>query len=242
MAETEWGAAGPLNPLQWRSSACMISFNIRTDLKPLLADLSRLEREQVPFATARALTEVARQVAAAEQKALSQTFDRPTPFTLNAFGVVPATKASLTAKVFIRPIQSAYLAPYIDGGPQVLGSKRAILTPRDLGLNAYGNIARGKLASLKGRANVFVGTVKTKDGKEIAGVWERTGYNRAGKVRRKSRTAPLPSGPLKLLIQFTRPAQVTHRFPFGATAQQTIRTALPAAFGRAMAGAVATAK
>ena len=147
-----------------------ITIDTRAAMKDLQRGLTRLQTEQIPYATALALTDIAGRIAWSEQLQLSKTFDNPTPFTRKAFGVRPARKSSLTATVFAKDRQAAYLEPYTFGGKQVLFSKKAILTPADINLNAYGNLPRGKLKSLKGRPDVFIGAVRSKRGQMLNGV------------------------------------------------------------------------
>ncbi|MDR3513768.1 MAG: hypothetical protein P4L73_19195 [Caulobacteraceae bacterium] len=225
----------------------MLEISVRSDIKRLSADLNKLAQQQIPYATALALTDVAGQVKTAEQALFRADLDQPTPFTVNGLGVKPGRKADPVATVFLKDIQAAYLAPYIDGGQQVLGSKQAILTPRDLTTNQYGNLPRGKLASLKGRPDLFVGMVKTRGGQEIGGVWQRvsvtrTGKTKRGKIANRGRAYSPTLGRLKLLIQFTRPATVTHHLPYYETAKRVIAAALPAAWSRALDKALATAR
>ena len=126
----------------------------------------------------------------------------------------------------------------------MLRSKQAMLTPRDLATNQYGNLPRGKLASLKGRPDLFIGTVKTKAG-EIGGVWQRVGVSRTGKAKRhpgRGRVYSPTQGRLKLLIQFTRPAEVTHRVPYYETAAKVVKAGLPGAWSRNLAKALSTAR
>lgn len=218
----------------------MLKLDVRASLMDLSADLRGLRRVQIPFATSLAVTQLAREIAAAETTGLAETLDNPTPFTLRAFGVVAARKSNLTAWVYAKDIQATYLAPFAFGGTQVLGKKRAILTPRDLATNAYGNIPRGRLASLKGRKDVFIGEVKTKSGM-IGGVWQRVPGLKIGKrVRgRKQLRAP---GRLKLLVQFTRPATVTRDLHYEDRARRVLDHRLTPIWQAALAKALATAR
>lgn len=218
----------------------MLRIDTRGALRALTRDLNDLKRRQVPFALAQTLTGVARAAAKAEMAELPKVFDGPTPFTGRAFAVIPARKTNLVATLFVKDIQATYLAPYIDGGRQVLGAKRAILTPRDLKTNAYGNIPKGKIAALKGRPDIFIGEVKTRGG-VIGGVWQRVSAGRSGRRGRRGRV-PRGSGRLRLLIQFTRPAEVTHRFPYEAIAYKAVLTGFTAEWERAFARALATAR
>lgn len=209
-----------------------VTISVRADLSRLQRQLSELERKQLPFASAQALTAVARRVQAEETKALSTIFDRPTPFTQRAFGVVPARKATLQAVVFAKDIQAAYLAPHEFGGRQVLGTKRAILTPKKLTVNAYGNIPKGAVRRLKGRANVYVGTIKTKSGETIGGVWQRP----TNAARRKGK------GSLKLLVRFTDPLPVAPTLHYRDRAKRIVQQHFAAEMAAALAKALRTAR
>ncbi len=220
--------------------------SVRADVKELSKRLDSLAYEQLPFATALAVTGLARRVQEAETKGLAATFDRPTPFTMRAFGVKPARKADPTATVFARDIQAAYLEPYEFGGKQVLGSKRAILNPKDIALNVYGNIPRGQLKRLKGRSDVFIGSVKFKSGATISGVWQRParGARRHGGRGTKGNVSNIAGANtgLKLLIRFTDPVEVHQRLHYFERAQQIVDRWFNAEFSAGMRKALATAR
>ena len=63
-------------------------------LEAVKRKLNDLERNHVRFATARALTKTAGLVKEAMVKEVDKVFDRPTPYTRNAFMIKPATKAT----------------------------------------------------------------------------------------------------------------------------------------------------
>jgi hypothetical protein len=216
------------------------AFNIRADLKALTRDLDYLSQRQIPFATAQTLTAVAREVAKVETEGLRTSFDTPTPFTMRAVGVIPARKATLTATVFVKDRQAKYLAPQAFGGRQFLGAKRAILMPRDVALNTYGNIPRGRLAALKGQPGVFVGQVRTRTGL-ISGVWQRPASLVQLKAKRQRGVKLNRTGHLRLLIQFTEPREITPRLPWDQRARATVAAALGPAWRMAIAAALASA-
>lgn len=72
-----------------------------TGLRERLLSLDRLEREQLPFAAALALTRTAQQVQQALRADMAISFDRPTRATLNSLFIEPATKDRMTARVWI---------------------------------------------------------------------------------------------------------------------------------------------
>jgi hypothetical protein len=176
--------------------------SVRSNVKQLQKRLGNLEQRQLPYATALGLTSLAHRVKDAETEALPQVFDRPTPFTMRAFGVVPARKNTLTAIVFARPVQARYLAPFEDGGAQLVGRGRRVRTPVGISLNAYGNIRAGAIRRGAAKPNTFVGHVKG-----TGGLWQR-----------------MPAGRLKLLVAFTRPKSIAPRLGYRARAEQIVRT------------------
>lgn len=130
-------------------------------LKELQAKMSDLEKKQIPFATAKALTKTAQDVQAEEVKVMHSSLDRPTPYTLKSLYVKPATKTDLSAMVYFKDKSSAGkgnpAANWMH--PQTMGGKRNIkrfesalqrigVLPRGMyiapgsacPLDAYGNI------------------------------------------------------------------------------------------------------
>lgn len=236
-----------------------MTLEFRLDLSGYRKDMDAIVRKQLPFAQAQALTMTAGHVGLAWQDEMKGELDRPTPFTLNAVAVRPARKSNLTATVYVKDIAATYLEPFVDGGPHALGSKKGLLTPKNVALNAYGNLTRNKLATLKGKGNVFVGAVKFKSGEAVNGVWQRGargsrrgrmgglrpgGYGTKGSHNLKHNRAMGLSAAttLKLLIRFSDPLPVTQRLDFRGRADVTVRDEYAAAFAKALANALATAR
>ncbi|SHJ68737.1 hypothetical protein SAMN02745194_03121 [Roseomonas rosea] len=202
---------------------------VKADFEPVTRGLDDLAKRQVPFATARALTSVAQTAAVANRRALPSVFDRPTPFTMNAFGVQAARKGKPVARVFVKDKQAEYLKLQETGGTRQpersrqggTGKGQAIVIPRAIKRNAFGNMARGALASVKRRKDTFIG--KTPGG---------TG----GFFRR------MADGALQPLAIFVRAAKYKPRLGFQARTAKVVRTASLPAFREALAKAIATAR
>ena len=205
-----------------------IEISLRSNLKQISKQLSALAYKQLDFAASQAINDVAKQVAVAEKENIKATFEKPKPFTVNAVGVKGSTKRDLTAVVFVRPIAAKYLAPYEEGGSHKLPG-RALLNPKNIRLDQYGQLTRSTLQRLKARSDVFIGPVNTKHG-VVNGVWQRV---KASRGRRAG---------LKLLIRFGDALPVKKRLGYGTTAQAVVARAWPGAFERAMARALATAR
>lgn len=205
-----------------------IDISVRSNLKQVSRQLSAFAYKQLDFAAAQAVNDLARQVAEAEKENIKATFEKPKPFTVNAVAVRGATKRTLTAVVYVRPIAAQYLAPYEQGGTHKLPG-RALLNPKNIRLDQYGQLTRSTLQRLKARSDVFIGAVNTKHGL-VNGVWQRT------KARRGQRAG------LKLLIRFGDALAVKKRLGYGAKAKEVVDRGWHAAFERSMARALATAR
>jgi hypothetical protein len=205
-----------------------IEISVRSNVNAITKSLSAFAYKQLPFATATALTMLAKEVQAEEKANIQRTFKKPKPFTVNAVGMKGATKATLEARVFVRPIAAKYLEPYERGGVHVLAG-RALLNPKDIKLDQYGQLPRGTMKRLKARSDIYIGQLQTKHG-EINGVWQRV------KARRGN-----PSH-IRLLIRFGDALAVTQRLDYQARARALVNRRFNAVFGAAMARAIATAR
>jgi hypothetical protein len=226
----------------------VIDISIRAELKGLSKSLGAFAYKQLPFAQAKAVNALAARVQKVETENLKKEFPSLTPFTAKSVGMKRANKADPTATVFVKPVAAQYLLPYEKKGTHFLGGKKGLLVPIDQATNQYGNLPRGTLAALKGRPDVFIGTVKTKRG-PVNGVWQRV--TDAGKVTLLRRTkagkvAPLrklnEGSKLKLLIRFKDSPVVKQSLGFGTHARKTVAAYWRADFDAAMGKALATGR
>ncbi|SAU95625.1 hypothetical protein [Klebsiella variicola] len=209
-------------------------------IKDLSWQLQTLQK-QIPYATAQAMTAVVRQIAAAQKVALGRKLESPTPFTVNAVGSSGARKNDLRAKVYVRDIAAGYLEPFEFGGDHKLNSS-ALLNPKNIKLNKYGNMPRNKLSQLKAKSNVFIGDVNN-----VNAVWQR----RKPKPAKKKRAKRSPNGtrrpkpkqrPPKLLVRFGDALPVTPVLGYMDRSKAMAEALMPAALSRAIADAIRTAK
>lgn len=217
--------------------------NIKFDDRQLQKGLGDLINKQLDFAKAQALTAIALKVKDAEVRGIQSTFDNPTPFTERSVGVIKARKSNMQAVVYLKDKAATYLAPYEFGGEHVLNS-RALLNPKDIKLNQYGNLPRGALARLKARPDIFIGVIQTKAG-PINGVWQRSmsiaRAKAAGKNGRKLARANT-SGALKLLIRFGDALPVRKELHWFDRAGRVVRMYQGKALEDGMAQALSTAR
>lgn len=127
-----------------------------------------VSEQQVAFATALALTRTAEAARVAVQQEMTRVFDRPTPFTLRALRIVPATKSKLEAQVLFKDLGGKSLADAKTRyGQQVFGGQRVVKAferrLRKIGLlgvneeavpgqgarlDAYGNMQRSQIVQI----------------------------------------------------------------------------------------------
>lgn len=143
--------------------------DVRTNFAGIETAL-RVREDQVPFALAAALTQTAKDVATAETAEMSSVFDRPTPYTLGAVFVRPATKQTLQAEVGLKDSAGHrhYLPIEIGGGtrPQKgferMLQRMGVMRPNEVAvpalgaaMDAYGNMSRGQIVKILSQLRAF---------------------------------------------------------------------------------------
>lgn len=209
------------------------------NIRELPATLAKM-RKQIPFATAQALTSVARQIAAAEKVGIQRTFANPMPFTVNSVKSRGARKDNLVATVSIMDTAAEYLDPYEFGGVHKLNGK-ALLNPKNIKLNKYGNLPRNKMAQLKAKDDVFVGEVG-----KARGVFKRYKYKKVKKRAKRSpngtRRERVKQRKPKLLIQYGDALPVKQHLNYFDRANKMAAALMPSALSKAISDAMKTAK
>jgi hypothetical protein len=108
-----------------------MQLDVRVNLKEAEKYLTGLRKDQIPFATAYALTQTAKDAQKNIVDEMQRVFDRPKPYTLNGTYVKAATKRDLTAVVKLkdgylgatgdqskRGTADKYLRAEVQGGPR----------------------------------------------------------------------------------------------------------------------------
>lgn len=138
-----------------------VTFDLR-DLEAHGRKLGAVAERQLPFALAKTLTQTAKQAASKDvPDGMKSAFHEPTRYTLNVFGIIPATKQKLRAEILPRAFAGKgnvawdYLDPEVAGGPRkakrserrlsaVLGSKVYLVPARGAKLDKHGNMPRSQ--------------------------------------------------------------------------------------------------
>jgi len=194
-----------------------ISFE--SNLREWTASMTAFQRDQLPFATAKALTDVARyDVKPAVERQIDRVFDAPVEFTRRGVAYRPAYKGTQVSTVLIKDIQAGYLEIEEYGGVRT-PRKRALVIPAAQKVNSAGNLPRGTVQRLLARKDTFSGRVHGQ-----GGIWQRT---------RKG---------LKLLIAWEDRATYRPRFGFYDTCRAAAQLHFPRRFEAAFGQALATAR
>lgn len=190
-------------------------------LPSVMAKLSELGANQIPFAVSIMLNGVAKDVQAAESRHVTEAFDRPKPFTRNAFGITYANKRQLVAKVFVKDLQAKYLQPQVDGGRRQFktfeerfassGGAKVAMPGAAAKLDQFGNITKAQIKKIAADLNssgkakrFFKGTPK--GGKLPDGIYTRVNNNTS----------------LAPLLVFGNDATYEKRFKFSEIAGETV--------------------
>lgn len=216
--------------------------SISSNIKEMQRKLGAFANRQLPFATANAVTALAKLVQQDETKNLAAKFAKPSPFTLRSVRSTTARKGTPVATVFVMDKAAEYLDPYERGGVHKLNS-RALLNPKGISLNQYGQLRKGALAALKGRRDIFIGPVKTRSG-VVNGVWQRPFIRANQKIRGKPKVprGSNTSGKLKLLIRFGEAIPVGKHLGYMSRATAMVNANFKREMGKALARAMATAR
>ena len=179
--------------------------------------MMRTATKQVRYAAALALSEAAEDYQKVGTVLMRQTLDRPIPFTQRGLKHTRATASKLQAKVFVMPIQAAYLAPHVDGG--TVSARKPSPTP--IAENQYGNLPKGATK----RAKVF--SVRSR---------------RTGKLLTYQRMGGKRSKRLRLLAVESKVRHYSKRWPFYERAKTRVPVIVRRVFARHLASALWSAR
>lgn len=235
-----------------------MEFGLTADMSGFAAQMEAVARDQVPFAIALGLTWTAKDVLAAETRTIRQVFDRPTPFSVNAFQIYPATKTKLVASVGQKGLGGGnnarhWFDPEVHGGPRVhkaferhliavgaMPSDRWAMPTRVCPKDAYGNV----------RGSIYM-QILSDLGAQVVDVWQNaTARSRKRNKRERFFLIKGSSGtPIAIAIRkgsyvtsyfmFVRRApNYKKRFPFFEVGQSVGETVSLSNFRRAFATAL----
>lgn len=233
-------------------------FKLTSNLDDCTRRLDNLTASKLPSATRNALNDTIRVAKQGVVEEMKRVFDRPTPYTLNAFKFVEATKDNLVATVLRKDqvVGKHYLEVQEAGGvrpatalEKLLRSRLPIafagIVPADSArLDRYGNWSSGQrnevLSGLGAQrdptANRSAASLKRKKNPSKYFVPIK-GLKTPGVYERKA------NGQLHILLLLTTAMPTyTARFDFQPAAEAAAKGAFPQFFAQRMAEAIASAR
>jgi hypothetical protein len=196
----------------------MLKISVRSNVKQFTKGLTRIQKKQVPFATARALTWTAQDVQKAIVDRIQGAFNVTKKWWLKqqptGIKVRPAKKTNLSTRVYT----NAHFAKLQeDGGTKRPARAKNLLVPT-------GKVPKSRRKS--GGAAVMLKGKKTFSTKK--GIYRRKG--------------PKKKSVVELLFARTKTAHIAPRFGFRRTAIRTVRKRFKRNFARSLDKALNTAK
>jgi hypothetical protein len=242
--------------------AMKIEMTFQQAVKKASQKLTKVQRNQLPFAIANALTQTAKGLVKEEQKEMRRDFHRPTKWTLNSSFYLPASKKDKvpTATFGLRQFATKsvpadrYLNPNIFGGRRnekssekrlrqsgILPSGYLTAPGRDARVLQNGNMARGEITKLLAAVGSLGGDSSTSSSrrrnKNVRGYYVAYKGGKAVGIRHRAKG----SDSMKIL-NFIRSPNYKKRYDYYETANRYVkRTAVPN-FRKALNFALATAK
>jgi hypothetical protein len=210
----------------------MFSLSVKSDVKQLTRHLDKIQKKQVPFATARALTWTVKEMQADISRQIPDIFNTTRKWWLaqqpTGIKITPAKKTELVAAVYCR-------APFLHlqeyGGIKIPFRGRGLLVPSPL-VPKYGRKAGGAIKVLNGKKILRAGGTAGGDPVVHAPSGTRGVFRRKGKARL----------PIERLYAYTPNAHILPRFGFRRMAAHKARQRFAANFNKSLAMALKSAR
>ncbi len=225
----------------------MVAITVKHDLDKLKAEMSRVQKEQIPFAASLAINAVARKAKDTMPGVLERLLDRPKPFTTKSgFFTTNSNKTNLQATVGLKDKQASYLAALLAGGPRKLKiveqrfMGRFFVPAQAMPIDSYGNVTKANLVAVV-KAAESRGEWKGKrivvfpkgNGRLPAGVYAS---NKRNGLKTEKRGLTL------LLLFVSRAPGYRQRIRLGEEVGKVVRASFPDEFAKGMAKAMASAR
>jgi hypothetical protein len=210
----------------------MIALNVKSNIKEFTRYLTGIQKKQVPFATARALTWTAKDAQKHLQDAMPTTFNTSRKWWLakqpTGIKIKTATKLHLVAEIYTT---AYFLQLHEEGGIKIPYESRGILIPTAL-TPKYGRKSGGATKVLAGkkilrRGGRSTGSPITRAKSGMRGVFRRKGKKRL---------------PVELLYSYVPTAKIKPRLHFKSRAGQKAALTFNANFKRSLSLALKTAR
>ena len=144
-----------------------MQIKIKDNIKQFTKGLSKVQKKQIPFATAQAINNTLFGLKKEMAKQTVKKLDRPTPFTQKGFLIDKAKKTKQIGVLRIKSEVADYLKWQIDGGVKSGAKKIPVPITKNKRLNKFGNIAGKRTGLVKGKKE-FIATIGG-----ATGVWKQ---------------------------------------------------------------------
>lgn len=230
-------------------------FSVKSDFDKAISEINGIAQKQLPFATALALTNTAKDVKAGLVREMARVFDRPTKFTLNSLYIKPAKKrdTNISAEVYLKDEvfkgtpASKYLAAQIDGGQRkhkrfeillinrgLMGKDEYAMPGQGVKLNAYGNVSPAIINKVLSNVGAQFDKLQNTPNQKKKGYFVATiGRTRAIWERTSSGLKPV------FIMVKTTPSY-KKRFNFLGVGQRIVSQEFKKHFDKALSHAIAT--
>lgn len=239
----------------------LFALSVSSDMARAQATLTRLDRKQIPFAGSQAVNRLARQAIDDLKTEMKTVFDRPTPFTLNAFMWTKANRRDPSAEIRARDFAGKgtpgwkYLTPEVFGGSRRMKRfERALEAKFGAGftvpgsgaaLNQYGNISQADINKILSALGAFPETGylanrRAKGARRGQGTYFLA-HGRDGQLLGIYKV--VGSGQVEPVLIFPKRApSYRKRFPYQETVADSFAKHREQFFSEALAAAIATSK
>tara|TARA_R100001460_G_scaffold106636_1_gene154360 strand:- start:10 stop:606 length:597 start_codon:yes stop_codon:yes gene_type:complete len=144
-----------------------MQIKIKDNIKQFTKGLNKVQKKQIPFATAQAINGTLFGLKKEMAKQTVKKLDRPVGFTQRGFLIDKAKKTKQIGVLRIRPEVADYLKFQIDGGVRSGAKKIPVPITKNKRLNKFGNIAGKRTGLVKGKKE-FIATIGG-----ATGVWKQ---------------------------------------------------------------------
>ena len=242
--------------------AMKIEMTFQQAVKKASQKLTKVQRQQLPFAIANALTQTAKGLVQEEKKEMRRDFNKPIKYTLDSSFYLPASKNDNppTATFGLRQFAgkgtpaNRYLGPNIFGGRRgeksserrlrtagILPSGYLTAPGRDAGILGNGNMRKGEITRLLAAVSALGADSSTsasrKRNKNVRGYYVAYKGGKAVGIRHRAKGSDS-----RKILNFIRSPNYQKRYDYYETANRYVKRKAVPNFRKALNFALATAK
>lgn len=192
-----------------------MQIDVRTNLKEVMKGLSRIEKDQIPFAMSKTLNQVAFDAKMEVPEKTDDTFKGgATRYTKTGFRYKKSTKRNLIASVFIDPTRAKYMQFMVQGGTRFPDKRAILVSTKHSKLTKQGNLPNKYVKQiLSDKKKFFSGKPRGIVSEDYAGIWER--YGRYISAKKREEDFKGDGRRIRMVAHYTGKGNYKPLFPFG---------------------------